>query len=144
VELALLPQTANHAEPPPVCHSHPEFDGSIRLDRLPSDVYALISLIVIIALSMLVVRVGTVALTMTGLSWETASMQALSAYSGAEFTTEEAEETVAYPARRRVIKNLMRLGNVGLVTSVTSLVLSFTEPTARLERLVSWPAPRSP
>jgi hypothetical protein len=98
-------------------------------------VYALVSLIVIIALSMLVVRVGTVATT-TGLSRETASMQALSAYSGAEFTTEEAEETVAYPARRRVIKNLMRLGNVGLVTSVTSLVLSFTEPTARLERLV--------
>jgi hypothetical protein len=107
-------------------------------------VYALISLIVIIALSMLVVRVGAVASTMIGLSREIASMQALSAYSRVGFTTEEAEETVAYPARRRVIKNLMRLGNVGLVTSVTSLVLSFTEPTARLERLVSWPAPRSP
>lgn len=97
--------------------------------------YALVSLIVIIALSMLVVRVGTVALVMTGLSREVASMQALSAYSGAGFTTEEAEETVAYPARRRVVKNLMRLGNVGLVTSMSSLVLSFTDPTARLERL---------
>ncbi|WP_336343450.1 hypothetical protein [Halalkalicoccus ordinarius] len=80
--------------------------------------YALISLILIIALSMLIVRVGTVALVMTGLSREVASMQALSAYSGAGFTTEEAEETVAYPARRRVVKNLMRLGNVGLVTSM--------------------------
>lgn len=98
--------------------------------------YALISLILIIALSMLVVRVGTVALVMTGLSREVASMQALSAYSGAGFTTEEAEETVAYPARRRVVKNLMRLGNVGLVTSMSSLVLSFTDPTARFERLV--------
>ncbi|MFC7008289.1 hypothetical protein [Halalkalicoccus salilacus] len=98
--------------------------------------YALISLILIIALSMLVVRVGTVALVMTGLSREVASMQALSAYSGAGFTTEEAEETVAYPARRQVVKNLMRLGNVGLVTSMSSLVLSFTDPTARFERLV--------
>lgn len=98
--------------------------------------YALISLILIIALSMLVVRVGTVALVMTGLSREVAWMQALSAYSGAGFTTEEAEETVAYPARRQVVKNLMRLGNVGLVTSMSSLVLSFTDPTARFERLV--------
>lgn len=98
--------------------------------------YALISLILIIALSMLIVRVGTVALVMTGLSREVASMQALSAYSGAGFTTEEAEETVAYPARRRVVKNLMRLGNVGLVTSMSSLVLSFTDPATRLERLV--------
>jgi hypothetical protein len=98
--------------------------------------YALISLIIIIALSMLVVRVGTVALTMTGLSREVASMQSLSAFSGAGFTTEEAEQAIAYPARRSVVKNLMRLGNVGLVTSMSSLVLSFTEPTARLEQLV--------
>ena len=98
--------------------------------------YALASLIIIIALSMLVVRVGTVALTMTGLSREIASLQALSAYSGAGFTTQEAEEAVAYPARRRVVKNLMRLGNVGLVTSISSLVLSFTDPTTRFERLV--------
>ncbi|WP_247729616.1 TrkA C-terminal domain-containing protein [Halovivax limisalsi] len=98
--------------------------------------YALVSLILIISLSMLIVRVGTVALTMTGLSEEVASFQSLSAYSGAGFTTEEAEVTTAYPARRMVVKTLIRLGSVGLVTSIATLILSFTDPTTRLRRLV--------
>lgn len=98
--------------------------------------YALVSLIIIISLSMLVVRVGTVALTMTGLSKEVASFQSLSAYSGAGFTTDEAEEITASPSRRRTVKTLMRLGNVGLVTTIASLVVSFADPVTRLRRLV--------
>lgn len=98
--------------------------------------YALVSLIVIISLSMLVVRVGTVALTMTGLSEDVASFQSLSAYSGAGFTTDAAEEVTAYPSRRFTVKTLMRLGNVGLVTTIASLVVSFADPATRLERLV--------
>ncbi|WP_049922258.1 TrkA C-terminal domain-containing protein [Halopiger djelfimassiliensis] len=98
--------------------------------------YAFVSLLIIISLSMLVVRVGTVALTMTGLSKEVASFQSLSAFSGAGFTTDEAEEATAYPSRRRTVKTLMRLGNVGLVTTIASLVVSFADPVTRLERLV--------
>lgn len=98
--------------------------------------YALVSLIIVVSLSLLIVRAGTVALTMTGLSKDIASFQSLSAYSGAGFTTEEAEEITAYPARRRVVKALIRLGSVGLVTSIATLVLSFTDPTTRLERLL--------
>lgn len=41
---------------------------------------AIASLLVVIALSLLVVRIGTIALTMTGLAEETARFQALSAY----------------------------------------------------------------
>ncbi|WP_049928775.1 TrkA C-terminal domain-containing protein [Halopiger goleimassiliensis] len=98
--------------------------------------YAFVSLLVIISLSVLVVRVGTVALTMTGLSREVASFQSLSTFSGAGFTTDEAEEVTAYPSRRRTVKTLMRLGNVGLVSTVASLVVSFTDPVTRLERFV--------
>lgn len=98
--------------------------------------YALISLIIVVSLSLLIVRVGTVALTMTGVSKEVASFQSLSAYSGAGFTTEEAEDITAYPVRRRVVKSLMRLGNVGLATTIATLVLSFTDPTTRLPRLL--------
>ena len=98
--------------------------------------YALVSLIIIISLSMLVVRVGTVALTMTGLSREVASFQSLSAYSGAGFTTDEAEEITDYPSRRRTVKMLMRLGNVGLVTTIASLVISLADPVSRSRRLV--------
>lgn len=97
--------------------------------------YAFVSLLVIISLSMLTVRIGTVALTMTGLSREVASFQSLSAFSGAGFTTDEAEEVTAYPSRRRAVKTLMRLGNVALVTTIASLVVSFTDPVTRLERL---------
>lgn len=98
--------------------------------------YALISLIIVVSLSLLIVRVGTVALTMTGVSKEVASFQSLSAFSGAGFTTEEAENITAYPSRRTVVKALVRLGSVGLVTTIATLVLSFADPTTRLERLL--------
>lgn len=98
--------------------------------------YALVFLIVVVSLSLLVVRIGTVALRMTGLSTEMASFQSLSAFSGAGFTTRESEKVTAYPARRRVVKTLIRLGSVGLVTTIATLVLSFTDPTTRLRRLV--------
>lgn len=98
--------------------------------------YALVSLIVIVSLSLLIVRIGTVALTMTGLSKDVAAFQSLSAFSGAGYTTEEAETITAYPARRRVVTALIRLGSVGLVTTIASLVLSFTDPATQFERLV--------
>lgn len=97
---------------------------------------ALLSLFVVVSLSLLVVRIGTVAFTMTGLSKDIASFQALSAFSGAGYTTEEAEEAAAYPSRRVILKMLIRLGSVGLVTTIATLVLSFTDPVARLDRLM--------
>lgn len=63
---------------------------------------------------------------MTGLSPDVASFQALSAFSGAGFTTEEAEKTTATPARRNIVTALIRLGSVGIVTAIFSLVVSFT------------------
>ena len=74
---------------------------------------------------MLVVRIGTVALMMTGLSRDTASFQSLSAFSGAGFTTGESELTVATPERRKIVALLIRAGNAGAITVVTSLILSF-------------------
>jgi hypothetical protein len=89
---------------------------------------AIFSFLTILALSFLVVRVGTVALVMTGLSEEVASFQSLSAFSGAGFTTTEAESVVVSQARRTIIKMLIRLGSAGIVTAVSSLILSFTGP----------------
>jgi hypothetical protein len=99
--------------------------------------YALISLIIILTISMLTVRVGTVALELTGMSRDVASFQATSAFSGAGFTTQEAEEITAYPARRRVVKTLIRLGNVGIITSIASIVLSFMNAPARPDRVLA-------
>ncbi|MFC6763654.1 potassium channel family protein [Natrinema soli] len=88
--------------------------------------YQILSLLLIFALSLLIVRIGSVALRMTGLSPDVASFQAASAFSGAGFTTEEAEQTVTTPARRSTVKTLIRLGSIGLVSGLTSLLLSFT------------------
>lgn len=73
----------------------------------------------------MVVRVGAVALMMTGLSEEVAQFQALSAFSGTGFTTAEAEALVQHPARRRVITLLIVLGSAGIVTGLSTLLLTF-------------------
>ncbi|MBA2453570.1 MAG: TrkA C-terminal domain-containing protein [Chloroflexia bacterium] len=87
--------------------------------------FAIISLLAIVSLSMLVVRIGAVALMMTGLSRDAASFQALSAFSRAGFTTAESELAVTTPERRKIIALLIRAGNAGAITIVTSLILAF-------------------
>lgn len=86
---------------------------------------SVLSLLIVIALSMLVIRIGSVALLMTGLSEEVAKFQSLSAFSGTGFTTTESESILNVPIRRRIITMLIRLGSVGVVTSISTLLLSF-------------------
>lgn len=88
--------------------------------------YPVLSLLVIFAFSLLIIRIGSIALEMTGLSPDVASFQATSAFSGAGYTTEEAEQAVATPGRRRTVKALIRIGSIGLLGAISSLVLSFT------------------
>lgn len=87
---------------------------------------AIVSLLIVVILSLLVVRVASVALTLTGLSNQLARFQARSAFTGAGFTTTESEKVVQHPVRRRIIMLLMLLGNAGIVTAVSSLILSLT------------------
>lgn len=98
--------------------------------------YALVSLILIIALSMFIVRVGTIALQMTGMSQDVASFQSLSAFSGAGYTTEEAETILSHPVRRTIVKTLIRLGSVGAITAIATLVLSFLDAPTRFDRFL--------
>lgn len=86
---------------------------------------ALAGLLVVILVSLLVTRVATVALVLTGLSREVARFQARSALSGVGFTTTEAEGIVGHPVRRRIVMLLMLLGGAGTVTALGTLVLSF-------------------
>lgn len=87
--------------------------------------YAIASLLVIVAVSLVVTRVATVMLTATGLSREVARFQARSAFTGSGFTTREAEDVVTHPVRRRIVMQLMLLGNAGIVASVGSLMVGF-------------------
>ncbi|HMB55346.1 MAG TPA: TrkA C-terminal domain-containing protein [Thermoanaerobaculia bacterium] len=86
---------------------------------------ALLTLLVVIGVSLLITRIATLALAATGLSTESARFQARSAFSGAGFTTHEAENVVGHPVRRRIIMLLMLLGNAGFVTVVSTLILTF-------------------
>jgi hypothetical protein len=76
-------------------------------------------------ISLLITRVASVALTVTGLSRQSARFQARSAFSGVGFTTSEAEDVVNHPVRRRIVMWLMLIGNAGLITIVASTMLSF-------------------
>ncbi len=86
---------------------------------------AIVSLLLIVCLSILITRVASIALTYTGLARESARFQARSAFTGTGFTTTEAEQVVNNPVRRRIVMLLMLLGNAGLVTAVSSLILTF-------------------
>jgi hypothetical protein len=66
-----------------------------------SGIVGIIALLTVLVLSLLITRVATVALTMTGLSQEAARFQARSAFTGTGFTTKEAEDVVNHPVRRR-------------------------------------------
>jgi hypothetical protein len=85
----------------------------------------IIALLVALFLLLVVTRLATAALVLTGLSQEAARFQALSAFTGTGFTTGEAEGVVRHPVRRRIVMGLMVLHNAGLVTVAISLVLTF-------------------
>lgn len=86
---------------------------------------AIATLLIVVLLSLIVTRVASVALTLTGLSADVAKFQARSALSGTGFATAEAEQITGHPARRQIILALMLFGNAGLVTTIASLSLSF-------------------
>jgi len=90
-------------------------------------VIAVVSLLMVVALSLLLTRIATVALVHTGLSREVARFQARSAFTGVGFTTSETEAVVGHPVRRRIAMWLMLVGNAGFVTAVSALLLSFID-----------------
>ena len=58
---------------------------------------AILTLFIIIFMSLLVMRIATMALMLTGLSRESARFQARSAYTGVGFTTTESESIAGHP-----------------------------------------------
>jgi hypothetical protein len=89
-----------------------------------------ISVLVVVTLSVVVIRVATVALIHTGMGREAARFQARSAFTGVGYTTSEAESIVTDPVRRRIASWLMLAGNLGIVAATSSLLLSFVDMRA--------------
>ena len=87
---------------------------------------AALTLLILLAVSMVFVRVASVALRLTGLPDHVARFQSISALTGAGFTTTESEAIVNYPIRRRVIVGLMLFGNLGLVSVASTFIIAFS------------------
>ncbi len=85
----------------------------------------ILTLLVVVALGLLITRIDAVALTLTGLSRELSQFQALSAFMGVGFTTQESELVLEHPVRRRIIRFMILLGNAGFVAAVSSLIPLF-------------------
>jgi len=88
-------------------------------------VAAFFALICTLIVSFLVTRVGSVALSLTGMAQDSARFQAKSAYTGVGFTTSESEQVVDHPVRRRILSTLMTLGNVGIAVVIASMMGTF-------------------
>lgn len=97
---------------------------------------AVVTLIVIAMVSLLAVRAGSTALMMTGLSWDAASFQSYSAFFGVGFTTSEAELVVNHPVRRRIIRDLILAGNVGLTSALATLVATLIQNSSGVRPLL--------
>ena len=86
---------------------------------------ALFILLFVIAISIFINRIATKALMLTGLSRDVAELQARSITTGTGYTTDEAESLLAHPVRRRMVMMLMLIQNAGLVTVISTFILSF-------------------
>ncbi|MDX1461833.1 MAG: TrkA C-terminal domain-containing protein [Marinirhabdus sp.] len=96
---------------------------------------AAISLFLIVSLSVLITKIAAIALVHTGLSTESAKFQARSAYTGAGLSTKETESIMNHPVRRKIIYHLMLIGNAGIVTVMSSLILTFVLPETIASKL---------
>jgi hypothetical protein len=94
---------------------------------------ALGTLLLVLALTMVMTRVATVALRATGMSGDSARFQARSALSGVGFTTEESEAIVRNPVRRKIISLVMLVGSARTVTVMASLLLTFVGTSGFLQ-----------
>ena len=94
-----------------------------------------ISLLVILTLSVIAIRVGGSALSLTGLPEYEARFQARSAFTTTGFTTSQASLVVNHPERRRIISVLMALGNAGIVSVTSTVILSYVDFEASVETL---------
>ena len=98
---------------------------------------AALSALVILTVSVFIVRLGAIALKMTGMPERVARFQCLSALSGAGFTTSESEMIINYPIRRRIIALLIIAGNVGLLSLSATLIVSLLNADGQPEALAS-------
>lgn len=91
---------------------------------------ATLTLISTLIVTILITRIGTIALKLTGLPEDVAAFQSRSAFSGTGFTTKESEMITRDPARRQIVMFLMVAGNIGIAAVVATSIASFNTAAA--------------
>jgi hypothetical protein len=86
---------------------------------------AALSVIVLLTLSLVIIRIASVVMRITGLPDHVARFQCISAFTGTGYTTRESEMIVNYPIRRKILVTLMLIGNLGLVSVLSTLIIAF-------------------
>jgi hypothetical protein len=94
----------------------------------------LILILLVVGITVLVVKAGSVALRLTGMDESRANFQAISAVTGTGFTTRESELVAADPTRRKIVSFLMVFGNVVIVMLISLLVGSFAAVARTVEK----------
>jgi hypothetical protein len=97
---------------------------------------ALVVLITAILISALVVKVGTVALTMTGMERRKPAFHTQSAGANTGWTTRETELIMAHDQRRRVVGALMLPCCAGFASVTATLIASLGQGSPDLWRLL--------
>ena len=100
------------------------------------DLTAAVALLILLASSVVIVRIASVVLRLTGLPDHVARFQSISALTGAGFTTTESEAIVNFPIRRKVIVALMVLGNLGLVSVASTIIVAIADSVDDADRLL--------
>ncbi len=77
-----------------------------------------------LAVYLLVLWFGSIALEATGMERSRSRFQALSALTGTGFTTSQAELIVEHAKRRQIVTYLILLGNTGIVAFIILVILS--------------------
>jgi len=97
---------------------------------------AALALLVLLAGSVIIVRIASVVLRLTGLPDHVARFQSISALTGAGFTTTESEAIVNFPIRRKTVIALMILGNLGLVSVASTMIVAFADSVGDSQKMV--------
>ncbi len=90
--------------------------------------YAVATFLIVAVITSVFVQAAGGALIATGLPPQIAAFQARSAFSGAGFTTNEAENVVNHPIRRRIIATTMFVGSLGTPTLVVTVLAGLVAP----------------
>ena len=88
---------------------------------------AALSIVILFTVTSTIVRIAGVVLEHSGVPRQISRFQAVSALTGAGFTTSESELLLQTPERRKVVIALMITGSIGLASLIATVVVGFTE-----------------